>query len=156
MTAGLLTVLLMIYNGVMLGVVIAAVLLDGPATALNAFAFIAPHGVFELTAIFISGGAGLVLAYAIVNPGRYPRGIALRNAGKEALKLILGVAAMLVIAGLIEAFFSPLNIPEEIRLGVASLEAPLLFGYLFLAGRRAPADEEETPYGKLITPLPPV
>jgi uncharacterized membrane protein SpoIIM required for sporulation len=136
MTAGLLTIFEMIYNGLMLGVGAAVVLQDGPATALNFWSFVAPHGVFELTAIFISGGAGLLLAYALVNPGELPRRVALREAGKEALTLMLGVAAMLVIAGLFESFFSPLNIPEEIKLTTASVEAVLLFGYLLLAGRK--------------------
>ncbi|MHB9025657.1 MAG: stage II sporulation protein M [Armatimonadota bacterium] len=155
MTAGLLTLFVMLYNGVMLGVVAAAIGLDGPATALNFWAFVAPHGVLELTAIFISGGAGLLMAYAMVNPGEYPRRVALRNAGKEALKLMLGVAAMLVVAGLIEGFFSPRNIPEEIKLYVAGAEAVLLVAYLFFAGRRKDA-EDEAPFGTLMTPLPPV
>lgn len=155
MTAGLLTIFLMIYNGVMLGVIAAALALDGPATSLNFWAFAAPHGVIELTAIFISGGAGLLLGYAIVNPGPYTRRVALRQAGAEALKLMLGVAAMLVMAGIIEAFFSPLNIPEHIKLTVASVEAVLLFGYFALAGRHA-SEEPEPAFGTLMAPLPPV
>jgi len=155
MTAGLLTVFLMIFNGIMLGVIAAAVSLDSPTTALNFWAFVAPHGVLELTAIFISGGAGFVLAYAIVNPGEVPRRVALKTAGKEALKLMLGVAAMLVVAGLIEAFFSPLNIPEQIKLTVAAIEAFLMLAYFALAGRRA-KEVKETPFGELMTPIPPV
>ncbi|HEY3416001.1 MAG TPA: stage II sporulation protein M, partial [Armatimonadota bacterium] len=155
MTAGVLTIFLMIFNGIMLGVVAAAVSLDGPATALNFWAFVAPHGVLELTAIFISGGAGLLLAYALVNPGEYPRRVALRNAGKEALKLMLGVAAMLVVAGCIEGFFSPRNVDEHLKLIVAGAEAILLFGYFFLAGRRKDV-EDDSPFGQLLTPLPPV
>ena len=111
--------------------------------------------MLELTSIFISGGAGLVLAYAIINPGTLPRRIALRNAGKEALTLMLGVAATLVVAGTIEAFFSPLNIPELIKLTVASLEALLFFSYLLLAGRNA-KEVIEPPFGTLMTPVPPV
>jgi uncharacterized membrane protein SpoIIM required for sporulation len=155
MTAGILTLFLLIYNGVMLGVVAAAVGLDGPATALNFWAFVAPHGVIELTAIFVSGGAGLVLAYAIVNPGAYPRRFALKQAGKEALKLMLGVAAMLVVAGFVEGFFSPMNIAEEIKLTVALVEGGLLFSYFILAGRNT-EEAQEAPFGELMTPLPPV
>lgn len=136
MTAGILTIVLMVYNGFMLGIVGAVVGMDGAKTTLNFWAFVAPHGVFELTAIFISAGAGLVLAWALVNPGLLPRRIALREAGKEAVKLLLGVAAMLVVAGLIEGFFSPQNIPEKLKLTVAAVEAVLLCAYLALAGRR--------------------
>jgi len=155
MTAGILTILLLIYNGLMLGVVGAAVALDGGATALNFWAFVAPHGVLELTSIFISGGAGLLLAYAIINPGTLPRRIALRNAGKEALTLMLGLAATLVVAGTVESFFSPLNIPELIKLTFASIEALLYFSYLLLAGRNA-REMPEAPFGTLMTPVPPV
>jgi len=155
MTLGIVTILLLISNGVMLGVIGAAVAQDGGRTALNFWAFVAPHGVLELTSIFIAGGAGLVLAYAIINPGELPRRIALRNAGKEALTLILGVAATLVVAGTIEAFFSPLNIPEEFKLVFACVEAVFYFSYLLFAGRNA-QEEPETPFGKLMTPVPPV
>ncbi|MHB9131859.1 MAG: stage II sporulation protein M [Armatimonadota bacterium] len=158
MTFGLLTIFMLIVNGLMLGVCGAAVWLDGGVTAYNFWAFVAPHGVFELTAIFISGGAGFVLAYALINPGEYPRRIALRMAGKEALKLMLGVTAMLVVAGLIEGFFSPIppsKVPSLIKYSVAGYEAVLLFCYLYFAGRHT-REESEAPFGELMTPLPPV
>ena len=136
MTACVITLPLLVFNGRMLGVVGAAVAMDGPATALNFWAFAAPHGVLELPAIFISGGAGLLLGYALINPGELPRRIALRNAGREALQLMLGVAAMLVVAGTIEGFFSPRNLPEELKLITAAVEALLFFSYLALAGRK--------------------
>lgn len=136
MTGGVLTIFLMVYNGVMVGVIAAAVALDSPATAINFWGFVAPHGVLELTAIFIAGGAGLLMGYAIVNPGTLPRRIALRAAALEAVKLLLGVAATLIIAGLVEAFFSPLLLPEWIKFVVAGGEGILFFGYLALAGRR--------------------
>ena len=135
MTAGVMTLFLLIYNGLMLGIVAAAVSLDGADTALNFWAFVAPHGVIELTAIFIAGAAGLMLAYAMINPGQYPRGLALRLMGREAVKLMLGVASMLVVAGLVEGFFSPMNISEHIKYLVAAVEGVLLFGYFLLAGR---------------------
>lgn len=152
MTGGVLTLFLLIFNGVMLGIIGAGVALDGPATTLNFWAFVAPHGVIELSAIYMAGAAGLLLGYAIINPGGLPRRIALRNAGKEALLLIMGVAALLVVAGLIEGFFSPLNIHEEIKLTVALVEFLLLYGYLFFAGRHA-AEASEPPLGRLLTPV---
>lgn len=154
MTAGIFTLYLLIFNGLMLGVIGAAVALDGASTMLNFWAFVAPHGVFELTAIFISGGAGLLLAYAIINPGEVPRATALKRAGREALLLMLGVAAMLVLAGTVESWYSPRNVPEADKLLVAALEATLLTAYFALAGRRA-ATIAPSPSHQ-ITPLPPV
>lgn len=156
MTAGLLTLLLLIYNGLMLGVIGAAVAMDGPDTALNFWAFAAPHGMLELPAIFISGGAGLLLGYALINPGDLPRRVALRNAGREALRLILGVAAMLVVAGVIEGFFSPRNLPEGLKLTVAGAEAVLFLSYLLFTGRQHVEAKEAAPFGELQTALPPV
>lgn len=155
MTLGIVTIWLLITNGLMLGIIGAAVAADGFSTALNFWGFVAPHGVLELPSIFIAGGAGLVLAYAIINPGELPRRIALRNAAKEAMILMLGVSATLVIAGCFEGFFSPMNIPEEIKLTVASIIALFYFSYLLMAGRNA-GDEQELPFGKLMTPVPPV
>ena len=156
MTGCLLTIYLLIFNGVMLGVVGAAVAADGPSTALNFWAFAAPHGVLELPAIFISGAAGLLLGYALLNPGELPRRVALRVAGREALQLMLGVAAMLVVAGTVEGFFSPRNLPEEIKLCVALIIFLLFVAYLALAGRDSAQTSEDAPFGQLLTPVPPV
>lgn len=156
--AGVVTILLLISNGLMLGIVGAGVALDGGVTSTNFWAFVAPHGVFELTAIFISGGAGLLLGYALLNPGNVPRRVALIESGKEALKLMLGVASMLVIAGFIESFFSPIEptyMPSEIKFIVAGIEAVLLSSYFIFVGRKAKSKDEK-PFGELLTPLPPM
>lgn len=158
MTAGVVTLGLLITNGVMLGIIAAGVAADGPSTAMSFWAFVAPHGVLELPAIFISGGAGLLMAYAILNPGIHPRRVALRLAGAEALKLMLGVAAMLVVAGLIEGFFSPLPINEAYKFTAATIIAALALCYFLFAGH-APAEPRPTrgnPFGELATPLPPM
>ena len=156
MTAGLLTLFLMVTNGLMLGIIGAGVGLDSVKTATGFWGFVAPHGVIELSAIYIAGGAGLVIAYALVNPGVYPRRIALRHAGKDTLILMLGVAAMLVIAGLVEAFFSPRPINPMYKFIVAAFLGTLLYGYLLLAGRKVKEHEEAPERPRLMTPLPPV
>jgi uncharacterized membrane protein SpoIIM required for sporulation len=157
MLLGIPTLFHLINTGVMLGVCAAAVALDGPSTAMGFWAFVAPHGVLELPAIFIAGGAGLLLAYAIINPGTQPRRVALRVAGAEALKLMLGVASMLVVAGCIEGFFSPTLYREEIKYTVAICVALLFVSYFLFAGREKQADATPaTPFGDLVTPLPPV
>lgn len=136
--AGVGTLYLLFYNGLMLGVVGAVVNSRDLSVALSFWGFVAPHGVIELLAIFISAGAGLMLGWAVVNPGEYTRGEALKLAGREAFKLMLGVAAMLVIAGLIEGFFSPSMIPEEFKLTVAVMLAALEVMYFGMAGRTRP------------------
>lgn len=156
MTAGVVTVPLLVYNGLMLGIIAAGVGMDGVRTAVNCWGFLAPHGVLELSAIYISAGAGLVLAYALVAPGVYPRRVALARAGRDALTLILGVALLLVIAAIVEAFFSPLNIPEGYKFAVAGALFVLLYAYLLLAGRRTQDEEAPSAPERLIMPLPPV
>jgi uncharacterized membrane protein SpoIIM required for sporulation len=130
---GVLTLMILFTNGLMLGTIAAAV--EQKDVALGFWAFVAPHGVIELPAIFIAGGAGLMLGYAMVNPGDLPRRDALRQAGSEAIKLVMGVAAMLVVAGLIEGFFSPALLPEGLKFSLATLLAFGLVAYLGLAGR---------------------
>jgi len=156
MTAGVVTVPLLITNGVMLGVVSAGLGMDGVKTAVNGWGFLAPHGVIELSAIYISGGAGLMLAYALLVPGVYPRRVALVRAGKEAFIIITGVAAMLVAAAIVEAFFSPMNIAEKYKFTVAGILLVLLYSYLLLVGRHTKEEEEKAPQDRLIVPLPPV
>lgn len=132
---GIITIGIMFYNGLMLGVVGAVLASRDPSVALGFWSFVAPHGVIELTAIFIAGGAGLMLGWALLSPGIHTRAVALKLAGREAFKLVAGVAVMLVIAGIIEGFFSPSMAPDILKLSVAAMLGVSLFSYLFLAGK---------------------
>ncbi len=136
-TAGIGTICLLFYNGLMLGVVGAGVASRGTHVALGFWSFVAPHGIIELPAIFISGGAGLLLAWAILNPGQRTRSAAMQLAGREAFKLMLGVAAMLLVAGLIEGFVSPSMLPNTTKLIIGGMIGVAEFSYLFFAGRNA-------------------
>jgi uncharacterized membrane protein SpoIIM required for sporulation len=91
---------------------------------------ILPHGILELTAISIAGGAGFLLAKALFAPGALLRSDALRLAGKEAVLLLCGVAMMLVVAGTIEGFITPLPFPAYSKLAFAMLTAIGLVAYL--------------------------
>jgi uncharacterized membrane protein SpoIIM required for sporulation len=71
------------------------------------WAFVFPHGSLELPAIFFSGGAGLLIARGILFPGQYRRIDAIKVYSLKAAQLMFGVIPMLVIAGVIEGFFSP-------------------------------------------------
>ncbi|MFL5382813.1 MAG: stage II sporulation protein M [Longimicrobiaceae bacterium] len=131
--AGLGTALVLVFNGVQLGAV-AAVFANHQAN-LHFWSFVLPHGIIELTAICIAGGAGLWLGSAFLLPGRMTRREALVVRGREAVSLIGGTAVMLVVAGLIEGFISPSDLPSGVKLGAAAVTLVLLAMYLGFAGR---------------------
>lgn len=132
-TLGLLTLYITFFNGVLLGGIGA--LFANAGFGYDFVATVAPHGVFELTAIVISGGAGLMLAAAVFNPGRLRRIDALTRNARRAGVLFLGVCMMLVVAGIIEGFFSPQRFPPEVRLSVALAGAVALTYYFGFVGK---------------------
>ena len=104
----------MVFNGVMIGVIGSACHHAGMSMAL--WSFVAPHGALELPAIFIAGGAGLVLARGVLAPGSLTRREALAESGALSIRLLLGVVPLLVIAGLIEGFVSPTALEPAVKL----------------------------------------
>jgi uncharacterized membrane protein SpoIIM required for sporulation len=96
--------------------------------------FVVAHGVVELSCIFIAGGAGLLIGSAMIIPGNLSRADALRTRGMEAVRLMVGVAVLLVVAGTIEGFISPALIDPRIKYSIAALTGVTLYAYLFLAG----------------------
>lgn len=135
-TLGIVTLYVLLFNGLMLGGT-AALYVDA-GFGRDFWATIAPHGIIELTAVQIAAGAGLLLAAGVLAPGRLRRRDALKRNAKRAGILIIGVASMLIVAGMIEGFFSPQNYSESIRLlfGAATAVAMILY---FIAGSRAKA-----------------
>lgn len=133
MTLGIYTLWIILLNGFMLGGMGA--LFTRAGFGYDFWATIAPHGILELTAIQVAGGAGLLLAAAILYPGRLRRSDALRLNGRRAGILIGGVCAMLCVAGAIEAFFSPLRFTPLVRLAVGALTAVGVLAYFGFAGR---------------------
>ena len=107
-TAGLLTGGILIFNGVLIGVVAGVGVSAGNGGAL--VELIVPHGVLELSCIVVSGAAGLRIGWALVDPGRRPRGQALASEGRAAIEVVLGTALWLVVAGLTEGLVTPLGI----------------------------------------------
>lgn len=134
-TFGIYTSYILALNGLMLGIVTGAA--QRFAFAGNLWGFIAAHGVIELSVIFIAGGAGLQLGWAILRPGTLTRRTALVVAARRALLLMLGCVPLLVLAGLIEAFISPSALPLAVKLAVALLTGLALGVYLLGAGRTA-------------------
>jgi uncharacterized membrane protein SpoIIM required for sporulation/uncharacterized RDD family membrane protein YckC len=130
-TAGIGTALLLVLNGVSLGGVIGLYQSKGILALLAAF--VAPHGVLELSAICIAGGGGFLIAAALLIPGRRTRRRALAENGRRAIMLIAASTGMLVVAGLLEGLVSPIPYwPLQWKLSVSAVTA-LLF-YLYLRG----------------------
>lgn len=124
---GLFTVYLLFNNGIHIGGI--ATLVGQNQLAYPFWAFVFPHGSLELPAIFLAGGAGLLIARGILFPGSDRRVDSLKKHSFQAAQLIFGIVPMLVIAGMIEGFFSPNPlIPELIKY----LSGIILFTLLIL------------------------
>ena len=124
------TAYILIYNGIMIGGVAGLCHANGVALAL--WSFVSPHGYIELTTIFIAGGAGLKLGYALIAPSLFTRKRALTDAARTAIKLLGGCVALLVIAGTIEGFVSPSGLVPAVKIGFGAVTGVLLFSYLFV------------------------
>jgi len=115
-TGGVGTVWMMVLNGLLIGVIGAATLQAGMAGQL--WTFVVPHGVLELPAIFIAGGAGFEIARGMLFPGLLPRRESLARAGGRAAQLLLGTIPMLIVAGVIEGFLSPSETAAPLKIPV--------------------------------------
>jgi uncharacterized membrane protein SpoIIM required for sporulation len=132
-TGGLFTLYSLTLNGVLLGAVGVACWLNDMSLPL--WSFVAPHGVLELPAIFIAGGAGLRLAQGLLFPGLLSRSDSLAKAGGEAVRLLMGVVPVLIIAGLIEGFISPSALGWHWKFALAGSLAVIFYSYLFFCAR---------------------
>jgi uncharacterized membrane protein SpoIIM required for sporulation len=141
-TAGVGTVLILLFNGVLIGGF--AGFYAGTGAGAQLLSFVAPHGVLELTAICISGAAGLHLGMAILLPGPLTRRQALVARARRAVTLIAGTSLMLVIAGAIEGLISPRVWPLEAKLAVAAATGVLMITFFSLGRGSQPDVEEET------------
>jgi uncharacterized membrane protein SpoIIM required for sporulation len=106
------------------------------------FGLILPHGLLELTCVFVAAGAGLRLGWAWVDPGPRTRSRALREEGQAAGALALGLAATLAVSGAVEAFVTPSPLPTWARVGIGvALWAGFISYAVVLGGRAARAGE---------------
>ncbi len=132
-TAGLFTVYSMVFNGLLIGTIGTACWLGGMSLPL--WSFVAPHGVLELPAIFIAGGAGLRIAQGMLFPGFLSRSDSLAKSGGEAIRLLVGVIPILFLAGMIEGFISPSTLAWQYKFALSGAIAVPFFGYLFGSAR---------------------
>ncbi len=136
--AGLGSLILLALNGIYLGAMLG--LYDAYGAGPLIWTFVAPHGVLELGAICISGGAGLWLGSGLLFPGRLGRFAAMAERAQEAVSLLAGTTLLLVLAGSVEAFVSPSPLGAGLRLAVAGALALSFLAYIVFAGRGARAD----------------
>ncbi|MEV7420498.1 stage II sporulation protein M [Streptomyces sp. NPDC089919] len=98
---------------------------------------ILPHGLLELTAVFVAAGTGLRLGWTVIDPGPRTRRTALAEQGRAALGMAVGLTVVLFVSGLIEAFVTPSGLPTWARIGIGVLAEGAFLAYVFVLGRRA-------------------
>jgi uncharacterized membrane protein SpoIIM required for sporulation len=103
---------------------------------------ILPHGMLELSAIFLAAAAGLRLGWSVVDPGHRPRSRALAEEGRALITIAIGLIFALAVSGLIEAFVTPSPLPTWARIGIGGLAEAAFLGYIVVVGRRAAAAGE--------------
>ena len=132
---GLITTWILFQNGFMLGVSIKLCANYGLLGPL--FAFIAGHGLLEISAIVLAGAGGFVVANALLNPGSYSRGDALARQGPDAVRMAIACVPALVTSGCIEAFISPSGYPVWFKTAVGLTLGISFWLYLLLTGKSA-------------------
>lgn len=129
------SIFFLLYNGAFGGAVAGYLISRGLSSTF--FSFVVTHAAFELTAIVLAGAAGLRIGHSLVAPGRQSRQQSLIAASRQAVVILYGVTAMLLVAAAIEAFWSSASwIPLTVKYGVAALCWIGVLAYLSLQGRR--------------------
>jgi uncharacterized membrane protein SpoIIM required for sporulation len=154
MTWGVGTIILLFYNGIILGLVGVDYIMAGQTTFL--LGWLLPHGVIEIPAILIGGQAGLMLGGALIGRGRRDTMRArMRAITTDLVTLIFGVALMLVWAGLVESFFSQYHepvLPYAVKIVFGCIELALLVVFLNWCGRGAQSTESTKQIARISTP----
>ena len=134
--AGIGSLFYLIYNGAIIGAIAGYLTERGHGPTF--WAFVVTHSAFELTAIVLSGAAGLKIGYSLVAPGRLTRLQSLVAATRDCAPIVAGTAMMLFVAAALEAFWSSASwLPHFVKYGVATGCWIGVLGYLTLQGRSA-------------------
>jgi uncharacterized membrane protein SpoIIM required for sporulation len=112
-------------------------LMIGHGRATEFFVLILPHGMLELSAVFLAAAAGLRLGWAIIDPGPLRRGQALAEEGRATVTIALGLVVVLAVSGVIEAFVTPSGLPSWARIGIGGVAQVGFAAYVIALGRRA-------------------
>jgi uncharacterized membrane protein SpoIIM required for sporulation len=132
---GIGTIYVLVFNALQIGGVLGVCYKIDAGFGNELVTFMVGHGVIELSCIFIAGGAGMLIGYSIINPKDLTRAQALKKNGLEAVRLAIGCAVLLVVAGVIEGFLSPSNLPSFVKFGTGILTGIAMYAYLLLAGQ---------------------
>jgi uncharacterized membrane protein SpoIIM required for sporulation len=133
----LLTALILVYNGA--GVGVAGGLFASVGEQAKFWGLILPHGLLELTAVFIAGGAGLRIGWTLIAPGDRTRRKALTEEARRALVIVAGLVLVFAAAGTIEGFVTGSSLPTWARVGIGVVGELALLTYLYRRGRAAAA-----------------
>ena len=133
--AGVGTALVLLYNGALIGGVAGLTVAAGrPGPFLS---LVAPHGVLELSVIAVSGAAGMAVGWALIDPGRRSRRVALGRGARTGAEIVLGTMPWFVVAGLVEGFVTPTSLPLAGAIAVGLLVAAPYWILVFWRGRPA-------------------
>ena len=132
---GIWPVYVVVQNAVNLGVAAAVMAAFGRLDVF--FAFILPHGLLELTAVFVAAAAGLHIFWAWVAPGRRPRADALAAAGRSLGTVAIGLVFVLALSGIVEGFVTPQPWPWQVKLTLGALALAVFLVYMLGVGRWA-------------------
>jgi len=138
--AGIGTIYVLFYNGLIMGVFLYVFFTRG--LLFESLLTVMMHGTIELSCIFIAGAAGLMIGRALLFPGTYTRREALKIHGLQSIKLILGTAALLLIAGFIEGFVTRIDLPVYLKGAFVIANAVFLVWYLGFVGRNLTSTHE--------------
>ena len=103
------------------------------------FGLITPHGLLELSAVFLAAAAGIRLGWQVFDPGPRPRSVALAQEGRAAITIAIGLVVVLLVSGVVEAFVTPSGLPTWARIGIGVLVWAAFVAYVVVLGRRAVA-----------------
>jgi len=145
---GIPTVFVLLENAINAGVDAGYLFAHGKGALF--FSLILPHGMLELSAVFLASAAGLRLGWAVIDPGNRPRGQALAEEGRSMITITLGLIVALGVSGIIEAFVTPSHLPTWARITIGAVAVSAFVGYVLILGRRAvlagrTGDIEEVP-----------
>lgn len=129
------TAAVLLLNGANLGV--AAGLFHAAGRAPHFWGLVLPHGLLEITAVAIAGGAGLHLGWTLIAPGDRRRAVALAEEGRRIVVIVAGLVVVFLVAGVLEAFITPSGLPTWARVGTGALVEAVFVGYLVVRGRAA-------------------
>jgi uncharacterized membrane protein SpoIIM required for sporulation len=136
-----LPVLLVLFENAANGGVVGALMISHGRSG-EFWGLILPHGMLELSAVFLAAGAGLRLGWAVVDPGPRPRVRALAEEGRALITIAVGLVPVLLVSGAIEAFVTPSPLPTWARIGIGAIAEAAFLSYVLVVGRRAAAAGE--------------